>query len=171
MPPSKWHYTLAAPEIPNVSDSVEVPCRKEGTIFLEREWVDFPCMTLLNEKTFLVFQIPKSPSFVIRCASNMFSQWMIIYIVDDILMTTEDNTLLKFEFGVQTPHSYFSVSRTSSYVWTVFRKVDSRVRMKLYAVYSISVPSELSSYFTIREPPHFADTAPATSSKKFFIWR
>ena len=96
---------------------------------------------------------------------------MIIYIVDNIFMATEDNTLLKFEFRVQTPNSYFSVSRPSSYVWTVFRKVDRRVRMKLYAVYSISVASELSSYFAIREPPHFADTAPATSCKQFFIWR
>ena len=55
MPTGKWHYALAAPEIPNVSDAVEVPCCKERAVFLEREWVDFTCMTLLNEKAFLVF--------------------------------------------------------------------------------------------------------------------
>jgi hypothetical protein len=96
---------------------------------------------------------------------------MIINIVDDVLMTTEDNTLLKFEFMVQTPHSNFSVRRTSSYIWTVFRKMNGRIRMKLYAVYSISVASELCANFAIREPPHFADTTPATCCKQLFIWR
>ena len=96
---------------------------------------------------------------------------MIINIVDNILMTTEDNTLLKFEFMVQTPYSYFSVSRTSSYIWTVFRKMNGRIRMKLYAVYSISVASKLCANFAIREPPHFADATPATCCKQFFIWR
>jgi hypothetical protein len=55
MTPTKWHYALAAPEIPNVSDAVEITCRKERTIFLERKWVDFTCMTLLNKQTFLIF--------------------------------------------------------------------------------------------------------------------
>ena len=96
---------------------------------------------------------------------------MIINIVDDILMTTEHNTLLKFEFWIKTPHSYFSVSRTGGYIRTFLRKMNRRVRMKLYTVYSICVASELCAYLAIREPPDFADSAPATCSKKFFIWR